>query len=232
MLSFELKDGFMDWYLSKVSMLKTLCAALLCLLVSGCSSSSKIVQTYEGEPLAPEQFAVLVAPEHISIVSVNGVEVTSYLLSDVVTNYGLKPGSNDVVFKYESVWAKPGGQAGGGPRSEKTESAPMFVSFDAKPGGVYRFTFEEADNIREARQLANEFSAMLVNKLGDGVASSAPYKGQAASDRASSFIQRMVSGVTTNADDEGASHLDEMKALWSKASAEDRKAFLAWAFQE
>ncbi|KZY39894.1 hypothetical protein A3752_18615 [Oleiphilus sp. HI0081] len=213
---------------------KFLGLVLSLVLLSACSASNKVVQTYEGNILPQDQLAVVLAPENISLISVNGREVPTYLLSNIETKYGLRAGLNQLVFKYESIWAKPGPQTNGNSRSEKTESQLVMLEFNALAGESYNFVYAEADNIREARSLASNFSASLVDKVGQELAVSVPY-----TEKSSANQKVFVSGKVTGADSglsesksEAASSLVSLKELWGKTSTEDRKAFLVWAFQE
>ncbi len=215
---------------------KSLKAALFSLLLislAACSMSNKVVKTYEGEVLSKEQLAVLSAPANITVLSVNGKAMQNYLLSNLNTKYGLKSGSNQVVFQYESLWAKPGTKASGGARSEKIESPPHSVSFEAKVGEHYTFSFKAAENVREARQLAANFAATLVDAQGHELAMSKLYEFALAD--AASLAQKTVDVVQVKALPSGrdsASKLDDLKIIWGEMSAKERKAFLAWAFQD
>lgn len=210
--------------------------ALLSLLLVACSSG-KIIKTYEGEALANEQVAVLTAPDNISLISVNGKRVPKYLLSTINVNYGLKPGVNVVVFEYESVWAVP--KKGDSLPSELVQSGRKEVVIDALAGERYNFTFDQVENLAQARELASNFVAELVDSHANVVATStdqgvyAPpvvtpsnqgLTGQAmVSNRRHDDNRRANSDLPT---------LEALKVLWKRASADDKKAFLEWAFEK
>jgi uncharacterized protein YccT (UPF0319 family) len=205
--------------------LKAVLLGLAFFTLTACSTN-KLVKTYEGDVLPQEQVSILAAPENLSVLSVNGRGVPVYMLSDVETRYALKPGMNQVVFKYESVWAKPGPKANGSARSERIESLPMLVNIDAQAGEQYRFVFDNAGNIREARALSQEFFATVASASGAVLSESALYK----------------EGVLANKElpDEGGrtveseepSQIESLMKLWEKTSPKERKAFLVWAIQE
>lgn len=219
---------------------KTLNMVGVCVLMSflvACSTSNRLVKTYDGETLPSSQLATLIAPENIAIISVNGKDVPNYLLSDLNTKYALKPGFNHVVFNYESVWAKPGIRANDGPASEKTESKPMFVSFDARLGEQYDFSFQDATKLKEARALSERFSADLIDGKGAVVTTSKLFEGKLSSEDSLSLVQTLVSSLQAkssshDADSAEPSNLSNLKILWQQASPAERKAFLAWAFKE
>lgn len=210
-------------------------------------SSGTIVKTYEGETLLKEQIAILNAPEYITLVSVNGRDVPRYLLSSIDVNYGLKPGLNVVVFEYESVWAVARSGADE-PRSERVSSGKKEVVIDASVGEKYTFKFDQAENIRDAKAMAGNFSASIVNQKDEVVASSAALGSYQPVVQASNSSNQAQSAATVDGASvatplastapvtaTGASSslppVEGMKVLWNSATAEEKKAFLKWAFQ-
>jgi uncharacterized protein YccT (UPF0319 family) len=207
---------------------------LLALIVSACSS--KIVKTYEGETLTLKDVSILVAGETIEIVSVNGKAMTKYLLKNLETSYGLKPGLNKVVFKYAEVWAKaPRGDEDA--RSELVASGPQLVEFEAAPGEAYRFEYDRVEDVRESRILAASFTASVVDQSNAVVGLSGIYDAEAVAAAEAETVAAVGASALTTSGAAMASQgnklptLDAMKVLWEKASADDKKTFLKWAFQ-
>jgi len=209
------------------------------LVLFGCASG-KIVKTYEGNVLSENEIAVLTAPENITILSVNGVEVQDYLLSNIDVNYGLKAGENLIVFKYESIWSKAKKDQETGARVDVVESEPMEVLFSAKPGEKYNFSFLPASNVREAKELSSTFVAQIVNKNNDLIVESValnthkkaidkmlPKEQSLLKERQLEATVASPRSVST----EGASVIDQLKMIWPSASADEKKAFLVWVFQ-
>src|SRR5690606_30401121 len=85
-----------------------LTALAMSLLMAGCASSLTRVDTWEGDLPAATEPAVLKAPGDIQVARVNGKAMTNYLMDDLALDYGLPPGSNEVVFTYKTIWAKTG----------------------------------------------------------------------------------------------------------------------------
>lgn len=200
-------------------------AALAIAMLSGCSSN-KPVKTYEGDDLAADEVAILSVGENVALLSVNGERVPDYLLSNISVDYALKPGENVVVFQYESIWGKA--KIGkDGTSSEVVESKPREVVIKARPGDKLSFRYESAENVREARALAADFDADVVNQKGKVVASSQDVRKR----------KPLVAGVTNQSAgagteaEEGLPAIEAMKVLWSDLSAEEKKSFLKWAFQ-
>lgn len=197
----------------------------LALFLVACSSG-KVVKTYEGDALPNEDLAVLTAGENIVLLSVNGRKVPEYLLTNISVDYGLKPGRNVVIFRYESVWSRPKRTKDESP-SEKVQSQDREVELVVKPGDRLQFRFPAATNIREARALAETFDADLINQTGQMIA------------RSGELVDRKVYQVAGAAVQEGATSsvasdlppIEALKVLWSRTTKEDKKAFLKWAFE-
>lgn len=212
--------------------LRFLVFSLLALVLSACSG--KAVKTYSGQDLGPDELAVLTAGEGIQVSYVNGKKQTEYLLSQLDTDYALKPGKHRVVFYYTSVWAKS--KAGSeGSRSELVESAPQVVEFDAQAGQKLSFDYAAVDNVRDAKVLASSFVASVVGVDGEVMGVSTIYDADAEAEKASlqgaaavSASAGLQSGQTS---DNALPALEGMKVLWERASAEDKKLFLKWAFK-
>ena len=203
------------------------------LMVSACSSN-KLVPTYEGDVLSRDQHAVLVAPDNISLLSVNGRDVPTYMLADISTSYALKPGLTKVLFKYESIWSKGGARSSDTPRSEKVESLPLYVSFEAKAGESYNFSYLEPGNVREAKALVADITINLNSSDSTLVGQSVIYQDESlkASGGDMFAADSVQQASEANLDTANLSPLEALKALWPAASAKEKKAFLVWAFQE
>ncbi len=206
---------------------------VLCFFISACSGN-KPVKTYEGAALPDSEVAILMAPENINLLSVNGRPVTQYLLSNLETRYALKEGENLVVFQYKSIWGRAKADEQTGSRVDVAESAPKEVLIKAEPGKQYTFIYPAASHFKEASALAADFSAQIVDQNNERVSES--------------VVQGTLSGLLKDtkpdpvvldakqlpvgADKVSQTISDQLKVLWSKASAEEKKSFLSWVFQE
>lgn len=199
---------------------------VISLVLFGCASD-KIVKTYKGKVLADDDIAVLTAPENITLLSVNGHGVQQYLLSNLSVNYGLKEGENLVVFKYESIWSKAKRDEETGSRVDVVESQPLEVLIQATPGAKYNFNFEPAVNIREAKILASNFVAQVVDEnkklITESVALNTYQKTKDA------LVQEQKVSASDGLG--SVSVIEQLKQLWPSATAEEKKAFLAWVFK-
>jgi len=205
-------------------------------ILFGCASD-KVVKAYEGKVLSEETIAILTAPENITLLSVNGIEMQQYLLSNLEVNYGLKSGENLVVFKYKSIWSKAKKDQEAGSRVDVVESEPLEVLIIAKPGARYNFSFLPSDNVRQAKELALAFEAKVIDDQKNVIAESVAlntYKkekdqilqeGEALLlDQESKKLAEIKAG--------GKSVLEQLKTIWPSASSDEKKAFLVWVFQK
>lgn len=206
-------------------------------LVSLMACSGKPIKVYEGAALEDEQEVMLIAGGNIEVTHIDGKKMKQYLLSNVETRYALSPGKHEVVFNYTSVWAKP--KAGpDGEKAELVESGPQVMEFDVAAGTLLSFEFAELDNLRQAREFADNFSAFLKDQSGEAVAVSKAFEGQIdesgqiASTAATQAAKASdVVAASSTQVDQSLPALEAMKLLWDKATAEDKKTFLKWAFK-
>lgn len=206
---------------------KSLMAGMLVLALAGCASSISRVETWEGEPANAGDAATLKAPGEIQVSRVNGRSVTNFMMDDLALDYALLPGQNEVVFTYKTIWAKSGVVENGESKVHVIESEPRVVRFDADPGAVYRFEFQEPSSRAEAEQMIETFSAAVVSDTGREVATSSDWD-----PRQSAAARTPIPGA--DADDSAAATgtaLEQLKAIWATASEEEKRAFLRWAFE-
>ena len=72
-----------------------LLAVLASVVMAGCASSVARGDTWEGQLPATTKPAVLQAPGEIQVISVNGRNMTNFLIEDLALDYGLLPGENE-----------------------------------------------------------------------------------------------------------------------------------------
>ena len=192
---------------------------LVTFMMSACSSG-KIVKAYEGDDRAADQIAVLTAPENIRVVAIDGTKMPIYMLSGITTDYGLLPGEHVIEFEYEGVWAisRPDAE---GRKSKSVVSQPREARITAAPGQTFTFRFDRPEDLNEAEALAADFKAEIVDAAGAVVANSA----------VKTEVEVAVQGAENKDATAQVSKLEALKTLWATMSAEDKKAFLSWAFQ-
>ncbi|SFR86175.1 Uncharacterized conserved protein YccT, UPF0319 family [Marinobacter daqiaonensis] len=228
---------------SNIKAPRLLLAALALVFVAGCSSNGLTrIKTWDGEAVAEP--AVLKAPSTIKVKQVNGKRTGNFLVEDLALDYELRPGPNTVVFTYKTIWAKSGVIRAGESSVHVVETRPQQVVFDAQPGEVYRFDLPELRKRSEATEFAENFSAAVVADDGERVARSEPYRGQsentATVSRSPSSSDQEQSSVAPAAQAPGVSTgespgsrvdtLEALKVLWERASGDEKREFLRWAF--
>jgi len=206
-----------------------LLAVLASVVMAGCASSVARVDTWEGQLPATTKPAVLQAPGEIQVVSVNGRNMTNFLIEDLALDYGLLPGENEVVFRYKTIWAKSGVVRNGESKVHVIESSTQVARFTASPDAVYGFEFDKPASRQEAETMMESFSAKIVAGNGTVVAVSEEWDGQ--SRLTDSRTPVPASGGESTSRPQEGSTLEQLKAIWADASDEDKKAFLRWAFE-
>ena len=206
-----------------------LLAVLISVVMVGCASTVARVDTWEGQLPATTKPAVLQAPGEIQVVSVNGRNMTNFLIEDLALDYGLLPGENEVVFRYKTIWAKSGVVRNGESKVHVIESSNQVARFTASPDAVYGFEFDKPASRQEAETMMESFSAKIVAGNGTVVAVSEEWDGQ--SRLTDSRTPVPASGVESTGLPQEGGTLEKLKAIWADASDEDKKAFLRWAFE-
>src|SRR5690554_945541 len=206
-----------------------LCILLLSLSLAGCASSIARLDTWQGDPAEAADAAVLKTPGEITVLQVNGRKMTNFLMDDLALDYGLLPGQNEVVFTYKTIWARTGVVENGESKVHVIQSQPQRVSFDAKAGQEYHFEFDKPSSRRAAETLMESFSANVVNRAGEVVASSSEWDPEAA--QRASRTPLPASQTAGDAGAYAASTLEQMKAMSGAAREEEKREFLRWAFE-
>lgn len=211
-----------------VSRIFRLLALMLSFTLAGCASSLTRIDTWQGDPAAAQNPAVLKTPGEIQVVTVNGQKMTNFLISDLALDYGLLPGQNDVVFTYRTIWARTGVVRDGESKVHTVESERLRVSFDAQPGAVYQFQFDRPSSRQQAEAMMEKFSAAIVSDTGEVAGRSEVWDGKAMAD-----APRTPLSPSASADEAGVAGtpLDRLKSVWSEASEEEKRTFLRWAFE-
>ncbi|WP_417548072.1 DUF2057 family protein [Marinobacter segnicrescens] len=225
--------------------LRQLTVVLAIFAIAGCSSTGvSRVKTYDGGS-SIGGVAVLKAPSTIKVQEVNGREVGNFLLEDLALDYELQPGQNIVVFTHKTIWAKSGVVRDGESAVHVVETGPQQVVIDARAGQEYRFDIPEVNNRREAERLAADFSVAVLAAGGGTVARSQPFEGYPQQPQMAGPAQVVTpsqpyspqAGQPAPVYQGGQSGpgsrvetLEALKMLWERASGDEKREFLRWAF--
>lgn len=206
-----------------------LLALALSFTVAGCASSLTRIDTWQGDPAEAANPAVLKAPGPIQMITVNGQDVTNFLISDLALDYGVLPGENEVVFTYKTIWARAGVVRDGESKVHTVESDRQRIRFDAQPGAVYTFQFDKPKSRQEAEAMMADFSAAIVSESGEVAGRSELWYAKAVTEVTRTPLAQPVDAGAKSV--EAGSSLERLKALWAEASEEEKRTFLRWAFE-
>jgi len=212
-------------YVFRVFALLVLAASTM---LAGCASSVTRVDTWEGASPQASEAAVIKAPGEIQVSRINGRSMTRFLMDDLALDYGVLPGSNELIFTYKTIWAKTGVVQNGESKVYVIESEPQVIRFNARAGAVYRFRFNKPSSRREAEAMLPEFSADLVTEAGERVASSGKWRESVSPASARTPIGHTE---TDTGAELSASTLEQLQTLWDQATEEEKRTFLRWAFE-
>jgi uncharacterized protein YccT (UPF0319 family) len=229
--------------------LKVMALILSVLTLAACSSGFKRVQTWEGPDAEPSQIATLDTPEQINVLTVNGRKMGNFLLEDLALTYELLPGENSVVFTHKTIWANSSATDDEESKVNAVVSKPQKVVIDASAGESYEMVMPTPETQRQAERLAANFQATVVDSQGRKVASAATYtaskpklptldkspeqtaKIEGEPGQPAVQEERLAAQPKAAAPMNDLPTLDAMKLLWERASADDKKNFLRWAFE-
>jgi hypothetical protein len=131
---------------------------MACLLTLGACANPQL-RLYDGGQKPDSKIALVTLPEAIEAARLNGVEVKGasglWTRGDKVLE--LTPGRYELLAFYREVWEH-------GDSHDVLRSDPVLFVIEAKPGEQYRVEYVHPDNYAQARQLAADFSAVLVNE--------------------------------------------------------------------
>ena len=218
--------------------------------LQGCSSMLPTYQSWKGPSKDRDQIAMLHVPDDIRVASVDGKSLSSGILGarTMTPRISLLPGQHLVVFRYYSIWSTHTTKVSPDKLPDVVQSPLHQVRFEAKAGGTYHFEFTRPKTEDAAKIFARQsFSPLIKNADGETIARSIAYQppssGQkngpvtaasGATQQAGQTAPKAVAGTSAPLAavpaDSGLSTLDALKLLWQKASKEDKKAFLRWAF--
>ncbi|AZZ94378.1 DUF2057 domain-containing protein [Hahella sp. KA22] len=235
------------------SWLRSSLVVALAIAISACGTT-RAIKTYDGQTLGDGQVAKVMAPAEIELLEIDGVSQKNFLLENIDLTYDILPGQRTLVYRYASIWAKPRQSDDGNAEHVDTVATDRLqVTVDMKPGQVYTFSYDKPDNKREAAVFVRNPKIALVDSANRTIAVGGAYQpvvvaatqpsatqpsatataatvspSVAAVQPGQSAVQNNVSALPSDA---GISRIEALKVLWEKASAEEKKQFLHWAFK-
>ena len=225
---------FLSVHLPVHHRLKLLVLSLIVLLLGGCSSLTAPVTTWTGPDRAASETAILHAPSAVKIKSVNGKQVSDFLLENLDLDYQLLPGENRIILTHETLWSIRHSREDDEPRAELVVSEPVMVTIPAKPGAKYRFDLPQPESRSEAEAIAENLAGKggVVNESGETVAVFEAAVSEKAVPAQESVAEQAATSSAGSSQVEGKmGRLEAMKTIWGQASQSEKEAFLRWAFE-
>ena len=225
-------------------------------LLGACASKTPSVKLYNGPDRPDSQLVTVRVPMELEVMMINDrrIEAGSALFTYGERKLMLTPGSYRIVAYYKNLWQLSADE------HEVVKSDPAVFAVDGNAGDVFRLGFDQPANVDEAKAMAENFTGYVENVASGNRVAGEPSglvlnqgfvglvsAGAAAvtEAKASTVAPEMpatpdISAPATDAaatapaqssGAAGVSHLDLMKAQWSQATAEERRAFLQWVSQ-
>ncbi|MCH8541926.1 MAG: DUF2057 domain-containing protein [Alcanivorax sp.] len=221
------------WHKAMHSTTFPLSVLLAALLTLTACASSPVVQLYDGPERAESDITRVRVPETLEILNINGQRPAGVntLFSSGYKDLHLAPGEYQIVAFYKEIWEPDTTSSHVVVRSE-----PVVFDIAGQPGSFFRLGYDTPSNLPDARELARNFSGWS-----EHVASSERRPTRPSGMTRPGLIGGLTTGATeptaetvapaassssSQADD--VESLDMLKAWWSQASAEERRAFLRW----
>ncbi|MBA3979062.1 MAG: DUF2057 domain-containing protein [Alcanivorax sp.] len=207
---------------------------LLALLLAACERSP-VVRLYDGPQRPDSEVAVVRVPETLEILNINGQRPAGVntLFSSGYKDLHLAPGEYQIVAFYKEIWEPDTTSSHVVVRSE-----PVVFDVEGRPGSFFRLGYDAPETLPAARELARNFSGWSEHIASGERRPTRPSGmtrpgliGGLASGATQPEAQAIPPAQTTPAPataNEDVETLDMLKAWWSQASAEERRAFLRW----
>lgn len=210
----------------------------------------KIHQTYEGPAKSVNEISTLNVPQEFNVMFIDKKKFGATLYSGD-TKISFLPGPHHIIIYYKDFLEAPGDE------SERVESKPISINFNAVAGQQYRINFKKPNNLEEARAYSKnpsiEFVDMTTNT---NIAANIEYnlytrsffseifsgENNAAAESAPVATAEITAPSvpipvmaaprdTTNAGsntDANGRALEMLKYWWETASEDQKKAFQEW----
>lgn len=213
------------------------CIIILTTLVLCACQSSPVVRLYDGEERTQDQIVTVQVPETLSILSINGHR-SSALNSSLVSGQRalhLSPGHYEIHAFYREIWEPDSTST-----HEVLRSEPVVFTVNGLPGEIHVLEYDKPDTVDDARALAAAFRGWSLNTASaqrmptTSTAMTAPVTlmgvamGGAMPAVPSAGVQPKASAEIHNSSVTDDSYLDLLKACWSQASTDEKRAFLHW----
>jgi uncharacterized protein YccT (UPF0319 family) len=196
------------------------------LWVTGCATTEPIA-LYDGKLKSLQETAIIVAPEEIEVLSVDGKSISSgYLRSG--TQFSLLPGEHVFTMRYVQLFKLNESD------HEVVRSQKVAMRLTVLLGQTYHLAIPPQNNIDTAKKFGKDPVITLVNAQNEEVAKSVLMKSYA---EASLFDTLTGAEAANQSEAKQTSMFDKtslqvLKDIWHQASPTDQKAFKEWLQQQ
>lgn len=194
---------------------------MLAMMMTACSAPGP-VRLYDGAERPVAEVATISAPEQVQVMAVDGREVAGAMLqrNQVLT---VLPGERVFSLRYVQLFQISADE------HEVVRSRQAALRFMAEAGAEYRIEIDKQGSLEAARKFSKAPVFRLVNVKNSTVTESTAIKSYAEASLVDTITKAFDSAESKT---QGPSHLDLLKDVWGRTSADERAAFKVWLDQQ
>lgn len=193
----------------------------MALVLSACAAQGPM-KLYDGAVRPVSEVAIVNVPEQVQVMAVDGRDATGGMLQRE-QSLAVLPGERVFSLRYVELFQINSED------HEVIRSRQAALRFTAEPGAEYRVEYDRQPSLDQARKFAKSPSFRLVNVKSGTVNESATIKSYAEASLLDTISRAFESTGEPAAQQ---THLDIMKDVWGRASADERAAFRGWMEQQ
>lgn len=195
----------------------------LCLvgLLTACASTGPI-RLYEGAERPLAEVALVSLPEQVQVMAVDGSDTGGTMLQRN-SSFVMLPGERVFSLRYVELFQINSEE------HEVVRSRQAALRFTAEAGAEYRIEYDKQPSLEAARKFAKAPVFRLVNVKSGAVNESSAIKSYAEASLVDTITRAFESA---SGQEKTQTHLDLLKDVWGRASAEERAAFRVWVEQQ
>lgn len=194
---------------------------MLAMMMTACAAPGP-VRLYDGAERPVAEVATISAPEQVQVMAVDGREVAGAMLqrNQVLT---VLPGERVFSLRYVQLFQISADE------HEVVRSRQAALRFMAEAGAEYRIEIDKQGSLEAARKFSKAPVFRLVNVKNSTVTESTAIKSYAEASLVDTITKAFDSAESKT---QGPSHLDLLKDVWGRTSADERAAFKVWLDQQ
>lgn len=196
-------------------------AVMLAMMMTACAAPGP-VRLYDGAERSVNEVATIRAPEQVQVMAVDGREVSGTVLqrNQVLT---VLPGERVFSLRYVQLFQINADE------HEVVRSRQAALRFTAEADAEYRIETDKQGSLDAARKFSKAPTFRLVNVKTGAATESTAIKSYAEASLVDT-ISKAFDSAESKA--QGPTHLDLLKDVWGRTSADERAAFRVWMEQQ